>query len=120
MVTSTWGSWIEEFKKTKLTPSLNSTLILFQKSLSPKEIATQKDVKEETIERQIHILLAKNLLHIDDVVQKEIQNNIKESIQNLEEPLSLSKLKESLDSSITYFCIKAVLASEFAKPKLYK
>jgi ATP-dependent DNA helicase RecQ len=111
-----WANWIEDFKKTNLTPSLQSTLELFKKYKSIPKVAEEKCVKVETIERQIHILLVKALLHIDDVVSKNHQQTILNVLET-QSISSLSSIKDFLPDEITYFEIKAVICSIQQKPK---
>ncbi len=106
---SCWISWISESKKKKLTFTLNETLVLFDLKKSIEEISKVRNMKIESVEKQIIELISKGFIFILDIIDLEkfdlINNFIDEN-----SIYSISKLKNKFEDNFSYFEIKCVLA----------
>lgn len=107
---SSWIQWVKEFKKKKLTETLEVTLNLFKEGLDINHIAKRREYKEPTVEKQIIELIAKGFIHIEDVLSKEKIDHISKVLDD-ENISSLTMLKEILGEDYSYFEIKSYLAS---------
>jgi len=113
---SSWMKWNNDAKKRKLTPSFETTYKLFLKGNDVKQIAKIREVKEETIQIQTIDLIAKALINIDDVVNKDRQEYINSKITN-KNISSLKEIKEQVGDDYSYFEIKCILAHLNLEPK---
>ena len=108
MVQSSWLDWCKEFKKAPFGDTLKETLSMFKKGNSISQIATAREIKVENVERHFVVLIVKGLVHVEDIVS---QDKIDEIMRSLKTKTKLSEVKEEVRDEITYFDIKAVLAS---------
>lgn len=107
---STWLQWCQEYKKAPYTPkvALTHKLFIIHKSLS--KVANKREVNIETIERQIVQLIVKGLISIDEVVEEKVKEEVLGVLEN-KNITKLSEIKENIDKNISWFEIKAVIAS---------
>jgi len=103
-----WSEWNKKVKQKKLTDTLKYTYELFLENQDLKKIAKSREFKLETIERQIIELITMGFIHINNVVKKEIQEQIQ---KQLNKTSSLKQIKQKLPDEITYFEIKSYIAS---------
>lgn len=113
---SGWVNWIRESKRKKLTQTLEITFDMFNKGNTIEEIATKREMKVESIERQIIELIAMGFFHIEDVLPMDKIQTINRVIEE-NDTASLSKLKEILGDDYSYYEIKSVLAFLSLIPK---
>ena len=110
-----WLEWAQQYKKQPLTPTLEETYHLFFEGNSAEKIAIMRDKKLDTIEKQIISLICMSMISVDDVVHKETKKHILDILEK-KNPEKLSEVKSELPDTISYFDIKATLASLSAKP----
>lgn len=108
MIQSSWLDWCKEFKKAPFGDTLKITLELFKQGKSIKQISKEREIKEENIQRHFIVLIVKGLVHVEDIVSEK---KIGVIMKSLETKIKLSEVKEEVGESISYFEIKAVLAS---------
>lgn len=105
-----WIDWNLKAKEKALTQTLNETLQLFLQKKSPEEISKIRDYKLDTIQRQIIELITMSFINIEDVVEKNRFKKIENLIEK-KQIIKLSEIKENLSEDISYFEIKATIAS---------
>ena len=107
---STWLQWCQEYKKAPYTPkvALTHKLFIIHKSIS--KVAKEREVNEETIERQIIQLIVKGIISIDEVVEEKVKKEVLDVLEN-KKITKLSEIKGNIDRSISWFEIKAVISS---------
>ncbi len=110
-----WANWAMEFKRKPLTETLEETYDYFMKRNSIEKIAKIREMKVESIERQIVELIAKSLISVEDVVDEDKINDVMQVIED-ENVDKLSIIKDKINVDISYFEIKCVLASLCALP----
>lgn len=112
---STWLNWCREYKKYPYTQIIELTHKLFLENLGNKDlvkkIAKKREVNEETIERQLIILIVKGIIDVKDIVLEEKIKEV-EKILNNEMLVKLGEIKEKVDEKISWFEIKSVIASK--------
>ena len=107
---SHWLEWCKEYKKTAYTETLELTHKFFEQGLTIKKIAKKREVKSETIERQIIALIVKGLIHVNDVIKKKVKKEILEILET-NSITTLSEIKNLVSENISWFEIKCVIAS---------
>ena len=116
---SGWISWTKDFKKKKLTETLELTYKMLKQGKSIEQIAKEREFKKESIERHVIELITKSIISVEDVISKNKIDLILNSCEKIGVE-SLSKLKEDLDEKIEYYEIKCVLAYLSSKPDKVK
>lgn len=106
-----WQEWNKKNKEKSLTPTYQETLKLFLNGYSIDHIAKYRNIREETVERQVIELITKSFLPVEKFVNKSTIDMIK-----LHKDKTLSEIKEEVPDS-NWFEIKATLASINAKPE---
>lgn len=109
-ISSNWLNWCKEYKKASYTPMVAMTHKLFVIHKSVVKVAKLREVNEETIERQLIQLIVKGLLSVDEVVDQKVRDEIIHILEN-SNPVKLGEIKEEVSKKITWFEIKAVIAS---------
>lgn len=107
---SSWILWKSKVKEKSLTDTLKETLNLFNQGMNVFQIAKERSLKKESIEKHLIDLIARSQLWVGDVVGEK---KFKFIFKRLEEQDldSLSYLyEEVLDKRCSYFEIKCVLA----------
>lgn len=95
----------EKKEDTKVT-----TFKLYKQGLSVKEIAKERDLNQQTIVRHLAHYVAKGMISVEDLVPSSKVDSIQEIISGLGSVKSLSAIKETCPSDITYQDITLVIA----------
>jgi uncharacterized protein YpbB len=109
-ISSTWLIWCQEYKKASYTPMVAKTHKLFLELKTISKVAKERGVNSETVERQLIQVIVKGLLSIDLCVSKKNQNEILLILEK-SNPIKLGDIKKNISKKITWFEIKAVIAS---------
>lgn len=106
---------LAELLNNRLSATVNETLMLYQEGLDIKAIATQRDMKENTVYGhladaiEVGLLDVKEVLDLDDSEYQEIIMTI-ESLED-ESKGRIKPIYEALDEEYEYGIIKCVQAS---------
>lgn len=106
-----WLEWNREAKKKRLTKTLEETLNLFLKKNSIEQISKIRDMKIESVERQIIDLITMSFIDIQDIVEQQKKEAILEHRDK-----QLKEINQIVPNT-TWFEIKATLASLNAQPE---
>ena len=84
------------------------TLFITHKSIS--KVAKIREVNIETIERQLIILIVKGLLSVNECVKEKIKEEVYTILKETN-PITLSEIKDRVSLEVSWFEIKACIAS---------
>lgn len=113
---SGWIGWTKDFKRKKLTETLELTLSLFKEGKTVKQIAKKREFKEDSVERHIVELITKTFISVEDIIPQKKVDAIIDSASRLGVK-SLTNLKEDLGDKYSWFEIKCVLAHLSSMPE---
>ena len=95
--------------------TVTQTFQLFQKDLSPAEIAAQRSLAESTIYTHLARLIADNKIELHQVVSPEVEAQIVQAIAQVGNTQALSPIKAVLPDEINYNQIRCVIAGHYSQ-----
>jgi len=93
------------------------TLDYWQQGLTPAQIATKRELAEQTIYNHLAQLIGEGKLDLHDVVPPEIEAQVLEAVETVGSAFRLSPLKTVLPAEISFDQIRCVLAAHPNLPR---
>lgn len=100
----------EKLTTEKKTGTKEQTYLLYKQGIPLLDIAKQRNMALTTIEGHLTDYIAKGEIDIDNLVDKQKQEKINEALNNFNQTLGITPIKNSLPNDITYSDIRYMIA----------